>query len=170
MPVLLRTERLKTRSVDPAMVRVRAERMLSALALPQHELSLLLTDDSLIHELNRSHRGKDRPTDVLAFPLAWDDLPPATVAGGVSALGAGAQPVLLGDVVISLETAKRQAQGHRCTIVAEVTMLLAHGLLHLVGWDHRTPDETQAMNREVEQLVTRAVDNVSSARRPRRRS
>jgi probable rRNA maturation factor len=130
--------------VRPAEVKERAERMLTALGLEDRELSVLLCDDATIRALNRQWRKKDRPTDVLAFPL--DE------RGAISALG---------DVVISLDTARRQAKQARRAIVEEVTMLLAHGLLHLLGMDHRTVTE--------ERLMTARTDLLCSAARARSR-
>ena len=75
--------------------------------------------DLEIHALNRQYRRKDKPTDVLSFPLA-DEL----------------QPFLLGDVVISLETAARQAQRRGYALHEEIQALLIHGILHLLGYDH----------------------------------
>jgi probable rRNA maturation factor len=75
--------------------------------------------DPQIHTLNRQYRGKDKPTDVLSFPLA-DEL----------------QPLLLGDVVISVETAARQAQRRGHGLREELQTLLIHGILHLLGYDH----------------------------------
>jgi len=121
-----------------------ARRMLEALQLPRAELSVLLTNDETIHELNAKHRHKDRPTDVLAFPQheGWPDLE---------------QPVvLLGDVVISLDTAERQARARKRPLIAEVRWLLAHGLLHLVGYDHATSEEKRAMVAETRRLVRSA--------------
>ncbi len=118
--------------------------MLAALGLEPAELSVLLTDDRQIHALNREHRGKDKPTDVLAFPL--DDAPP----------GNGA-PRLLGDVVISLDTALRQARSRKRELLAEVRFLLAHGVLHLVGWDHDTPAKKKRMTAETRRLVRAAT-------------
>ena len=131
--------RLATRDV-----RGRAERMLRALEVPRAELSVLLTNDRGIRALNREHRKKDRPTDVLAFPL--EEAPSAP--GG---------PRLLGDVVISLDTAARQARARKVRFMDEVTFLLAHGLLHLVGLDHRTDAEERRMTRETERLVEAAT-------------
>lgn len=119
-----------------------ADRMLEALGLEDAELSVLLTDDARIHELNLEHRHKDRPTDVLAFPLDED-----TTAPG---------PRLLGDVVISLDTAERQARGRRRDVLAEVRFLLAHGLLHLIGYDHGTPAEKRSMSALTRRLVARS--------------
>ncbi len=90
------------------------------------EISLTLTDDPVIHRLNRDYRGKDAPTDVLAF--AQESSP-------------GPHRVL-GDVIVSLETARRQATG---TLEREVAWLISHGVLHLLGYDHQTEAELQAM-------------------------
>ena len=81
------------------------------------EVALLLTDDTRIHSLNRAYRKIDSPTDVLSFPMVGDE-------------------EILGDIAISVETAKRQAvlAGH--AIETELKLLLLHGLLHLCGYDH----------------------------------
>src|SRR5437762_1695564 len=88
----------------PSVVRRTADAMLSELGLERAELSVLLTNDAEIHALNREHRDKDRPTDVLAFALE---------EGEHAAVGAGNGLRLLGDVVISLDTAARQARGRK---------------------------------------------------------
>src|SRR4051812_36948212 len=98
-------------------MRRRAEKMLQHLALSGVELSIALVDDPTIRALNRDYRRKDKPTDVLAFPLQAPDSP----ASG-----------LLGDVIVSIETARRQARSRRRPLLGELTMLLAHGLLHLL--------------------------------------
>lgn len=93
------------------------------------EVSVLLTDDGEIHELNRTWRGKDKPTDVLAF--AYDE------AGG---------PIgPLGDVIISIERAAKQAASRRVTLDAELELLAVHGTLHLLGYDHAEPEEAREM-------------------------
>lgn len=124
--------------------------MLRALELGNAELSVLLTNDEQIHELNATHRGKDKPTDVLAFP---QDVESIDAGRDLPNGGAG---VLLGDVVISLDTAARQARGRKRELFDEVRFLLAHGLLHLVGYDHATPDEKREMTRRTRQLVRAA--------------
>jgi probable rRNA maturation factor len=98
------------------------------------ELSLQLLDDAAIHQLNATYRQVDRPTDVLAFAALETPLPPIAMCGP-----AIADPVDLGDIAISLDTAARQAdeRGHPLTV--ELAWLAAHGLLHLLGWDH--PDD-----------------------------
>ncbi|NJL82825.1 MAG: rRNA maturation RNase YbeY [Chloroflexaceae bacterium] len=97
-----------------------------------YELSLRLTDDSEIQTLNGQYRGKDSPTDVLAFAALEVDLPqPPSVAE--------TEPLYLGDIIISVETAARQAEQHQHSLALELAWLAAHGYLHLLGWDH--PDE-----------------------------
>jgi probable rRNA maturation factor len=120
--------------------------MLEALELEDAELSVLLTDDAGIHRLNRQYRSKDKPTDVLAFELD----------GGEP--GDPKRP--LGDVVISLDTAARQAKAKRRPLMAEVTLLLAHGLLHLLGYDHARPAQKRRMDAMTRRLIAAASENV----------
>lgn len=118
----------------------RAERMLDALGLSRVELSLALVGDETIAELNGRFRKKPKPTDVLSFPLHAAD--PASL---LTAAGAG--PLLhLGDVVVSLPTAARQAKARKRTLLDEVTTLVAHGLLHLLGFDHKNDATEREMN------------------------
>ncbi len=135
----------------------RLSRMIADLKLGDSELSVLLTGDDQIRELNRFYRKKDRPTDVLAFPME-ECIP------GV--------PRLLGDVIVSLETAREQAAEARRSPIDEVTMLLAHGLLHLLGWDHDTKSKDRAMRRETDRLceVARKPQKIKTRRdqRPER--
>lgn len=130
----------RSRTVTSAAVEADARAMLRALKLPRAELSVLLCDDATIHDLNRRHRKKNKPTDVLAFALR--EGPDGHLAGDT-----------LGDVVISLDTATRQARERGVRTEAEVQMLLAHGLLHLLGWDHQTDAEDAAMRAETERLL-----------------
>jgi len=129
--------------------------MLAELGLSEAELSVLLTDDRTIRELNREHRHKDRPTDVLSFPLDEQE------AKAAHRKKSGGRDVVLGDVVISLETAQRQALGRRRPLFEEVRFLLAHGLLHLVGYDHATAPQKKKMTALTRRLV-RAVKNGGS--------
>lgn len=148
MPVLISRQGVPAHPIGTPALRRRAEHMLRALALPSAELSIVLCDDRTIHALNRDHRKRDKPTDVLAFALREGKTLP------------GAED-LLGDVVISLDTARRQAKQRKHDLWAEVTVLLAHGLLHLVGYDHRTDAEERRMNARADMLVA-----ATSARRP----
>ena len=100
----------------------RVLRMCGALKLKGVELSILFTGDAQMRELNRLYRKKDRTTDVLAFAMTE---PPDNGPTGPRGL--------LGDIVISIPTARAQAKAAKRSVVDEVTMLLAHGLLHLLG-------------------------------------
>lgn len=113
---------------------------MEALGLEHAELSIFLCDDESIRELNRRYRKKDKATDVLAFPMTEDGSP--TVDAG-----------MLGDVVISVPTAARQAAENDRPIIQEVTFLLAHGLLHLLGYDHATAREEREMKARTEDLM-----------------
>jgi probable rRNA maturation factor len=125
--------------------------MLRELQLKKSELSILLTDDDQIQRLNRLYRNIDRPTDVLSFSQRQGDLPDHPSA-------------LLGDVVISTPTAERQAIERGHSVAAEVTRLLAHGLLHLMGWDHVTPAQDRSMRRETGRLCAAAAAATEGAR------
>jgi probable rRNA maturation factor len=134
----------RSRVVSSGEVQGVAEVMLRALKLSRAELSVMLCDDATIHTLNRDYRRKDKPTDVLAFALREGK--DGHLAGDT-----------LGDVVISLETAQRQARERSIATRDEVRMLLAHGLLHLLGWDHRTDAEDRRMRAEVDRLLAAVV-------------
>ena len=151
MPAIVVRSPGVSRTIPSREVQLRAERMLRKLGHARSELSILLTDDAGIHALNRDYRKKDKPTDVLAF---------AQEEGLV--MGAGAGPRLLGDVIISLPTAARQARERKRKLLDEVTFLLGHGLLHLVGWDHQTDDEERKMNKKTDVLVAAAEGAVGA--------
>jgi len=174
MPVLVRRKAPRSVKVSIAQVRTSAERMLHALSLDERELSILLTDDPFIRTLNHEHRGKDKPTDVLAFPLHEPEpggaLPEPHAKGARRSTPTGRRrrrppkprdpfELLLGDVIISLDTARRQASERGQPLMAEIRFLLAHGLLHLIGYDHQTDAEELAMNEMTRRLV-------AAARRP----
>jgi probable rRNA maturation factor len=105
--------------------------------LPDYEVGLRLTTDAEIHELNRDYRKKNKPTDVLAF---------AQREGPAGKL----HPELLGDIVISVDTARKQAKKG---LAAELLHLASHGLCHLLGYDHRDDEEDRAMNARVAALL-----------------
>ena len=95
-----------------------------------YEVSLRLTSAREIQTLNSQYRHKDQPTDVLAFAATEADIPlPIDIN----------EPLYLGDIIISLDTAARQAQTQKHSVKVELAWLASHGLLHLLGWDH--PDE-----------------------------
>ncbi len=114
------------------------------------EISIVLTDDEQIQVLNRQYRGKDRPTDVLSFSQLEGEPLAAEPEGMVG----------LGDVVISVETAKRQAEEHRHSLQDELDLLVAHGVLHLLSYD----DETDAGAAEMRRHEAAILEEVRHGR------
>ena len=98
------------------------------------ELSLLLTSDPEIQDLNKQYRGKNQPTDVLAFATLEVEVPSPVD-----------EPLYLGDLVISVDTANKQAEEFKHSLIVELAWLASHGLLHLLGEDHQDEKSLQKM-------------------------
>lgn len=127
--------------VDPELWRTRLLEALVHCGQPDEtELSVCFVDDAEIQALNAKWRGMDEPTDVLSFPLREPGEDPT-------------QAPLLGDIVVSLETAKRQAAEYGHSLERELGFLLIHGLLHLLGEDHRTPEQDARMRARQRELL-----------------
>lgn len=105
---------------------------------PKFELSLRLTDDVEIQALNSQYRQQDKPTDVLAFAALEVEFPQLEEMRLLL-------PLYLGDIAISVDTARRQAQQQGHSLSTELAWLAAHGLLHLLGWDHPDDESLQQM-------------------------
>jgi rRNA maturation RNase YbeY len=166
VPVVLQN-RQRVVAIDRAWLRRTAEAVLSASRADGAELSLVLVSDRRMRALNRRYRKKDRPTDVLAFPLTPSQPSPRgtrcffVATGRWEGVGGGARhsspPMLLGDVVIAMETAKRQASEFGHSLRDEVARLLVHGVLHLLGYDHeRGPRDAALMTRK-ERAILKAI-------------
>ncbi len=128
-----------------SVIKRRLVRMVRAAGLAEEpplalEVSVLITDDRSMRELNRDYRGKDRPTDVLAFAQREGE-------------GGELHPEILGDIVVSADTAARQA---RRGLKREILHLCAHGLCHLLGHDHATAADDAAMKARVRALLAEA--------------
>ena len=141
------------------LVRRAAEAAIAESAFPQLvtgdrpvELSVRLTGDNQVRELNAEWRGKDRPTNVLSFPLAETrDLQDANVAG---------LELLLGDIVLAHGVCKAEAAEKRLTVEQHATHLIVHGTLHLLGYDHLADDQAADMEaREVRALDRLGIGN-----------
>jgi len=145
MPVLITRRAPGSAPVSVRAVAAMARAMLAELELDASELRILLTSDGGIQRLNREHRGKVRPTDVLSFPQNEFRRPLMPRRGHDLAV--------LGDVIVSIDTAARQARGRRRPLLDEIRFLLAHGLLHLLGYDHATPGEKKVMTARTRALV-----------------
>ena len=113
---------------------------------PGLEVSVLLCDDPTIAALNETYRGHSGPTDVLAFPQSGTE--PVPAPAGTKTLGPG---TLLGDIVVSVDTARRQAAACSWSVAEEVALLVLHGLLHLLGYEDTDAAQQQAMQAAEEQ-------------------
>lgn len=103
---------------------------------PNTEISIVLTNDKAIQMLNKTYRGKDKPTNVLSFPQD--------------------EETMLGDVIISLDTIKRESKEQNKTLQNHFTHMLIHGSLHLLGYDHETEKDAQ----EMESLEIQILENL----------
>lgn len=110
------------------------------------EVSVLFTSDAFIAELNEQYRGVQGPTDVLSFAMmdAKDELDSIRIEG---------IPQMLGDIVISLETARREASSSGKSLEEEISLLLVHGTLHLLGYDHDAPESEAVMWKHQEEAL-----------------
>jgi probable rRNA maturation factor len=132
------------------------------------EMSLLFVDETTIAELNERFLGGDGPTDVLAFPMD-EELPPGGRQPDQGGRGPGAPsdggdpPALLGDVVVCPAIARRQARVHGVRTDEEIGLLVVHGVLHLLDYDHAEPEETAEMRRREQELLTRFRDSERDA-------
>lgn len=106
-----------------------------------YEISITFIDDDEIHELNKEYRGVDKPTDVLSFPMGEDEL---DIPG----------ETLLGDIVISIETARRQAEEFGHSLEREISYLVAHSMFHLMGYDHMNDEEKVIMRRKEKKVMS----------------
>lgn len=114
------------------------------------EAGLVLADDAMVRGLNRDYRGQDKPTNVLSF---------ANLDGGGPAATGEAGPLLLGDVVIALETTRAEAAAEGKRLADHFSHLVVHGMLHLLGFDH----ETDAQAAEMEGLESRILSKLGIA-------
>lgn len=120
--------------------------LLRRLGQPNAELSVLFAGDHVVRTLNRQYRGKDRTTDVLSFALREGPF-------------ANLQPEFLGDIIISVPVAAKQAREAGHSLAREIELLLVHGLLHLLGYDHeRGPAEARKMRRKERLLMKETAE------------
>jgi probable rRNA maturation factor len=124
--------------LSPARLARTADRALAALGRAAGAVDILVVDDAEIRRLNRRHRGVGRRTDVLAFPL---EVP-------------GAPGSLVGQVVISADTARRQARRLGVPLATELDLLVTHGVLHLVGYDDRDRVEARLMHEREREILS----------------
>lgn len=123
-------------------------------SMGQAELCVVLADDTTVRDLNRHYRGKDKPTNVLSFPQDGDGEPDAETLASEPGM-----PILLGDVILAYETVAAEARDQNKSISDHLAHLVVHGVLHLLGYDHQSEDDAQAMER----LETRILGGLGVA-------
>ena len=123
-----------------SIIRKAAEKVLTMEGSEECEVSIFLTDDDEIHRLNRLYRDVDRPTDVLAFAMR-------------EGLDGELNRQILGDVVISVPTTERQAIIYGHTFEAEMALLVSHGVLHLLGYDHEEKNDILVLRHRQEEIL-----------------
>ncbi len=147
-PVVVGLDEQADIEIDVERWRGLAARSLTEEGVAGGELNLIFVTEAEMHELNHTHLGEDRPTDVLSFPLDGAD---QAVAG----------ESLIGDIVVCPVYAARQAgdhagdRGHRGDVDDELALLVVHGVLHVLGWDHVDAEQTAAMREREDQLLDR---------------
>ena len=130
-----------------ASIRQKTKLILNALGCDAHEISIVITDNDQIQQLNKAYRGLNKPTNVLAFPMQEGQFSDIT-------------PGLLGDVVISCETAQQEADNANITLSERMSQLLIHGILHLMGFDHEaSPLDAQTMEEKSFKLLRKIETN-----------
>ncbi|MFA5072811.1 MAG: rRNA maturation RNase YbeY [Nitrospirota bacterium] len=143
MSTILIRSNLRKKSPATASIKKFLRKLLKSAGLPDRELSVFFVGDQAMRSLNRRYRGKDRTTDVLSFSYGEGSLP-------------SFNHTPLGDIVISLPTAERQAREQGHTADREFERLLIHGFVHLLGYDHERSDHDAArMARKERQLLKR---------------
>ncbi|MGQ9572492.1 MAG: rRNA maturation RNase YbeY [Dehalococcoidia bacterium] len=133
-------------AVRAAWVQQIARHVLAAEGADRGELSVVITDDAAVRELNRRYLGVDAPTDVLAFGLGEKGDAPFVLPPG--------QARSLGEVIISFPTALRQAEEQGHSVEAELAHLLVHGILHLRGYDHLEAEDERLMRQREKEILT----------------
>ena len=129
-------------------IQIWLEALHSVIAISEtYELSLRLTSDHEIQIFNNQYRHKNQPTDVLAFAALEVEVPQLSKKTSTD------EPLYLGDIIISVETARKQARENHHSITVELAWLVAHGLLHLLGWDHPDEESLQEMLGQQETLL-----------------
>jgi len=134
-------------NLDRRRIRRTMKIIMRQLACPDMEISLVFTDDAGIKMLNKAYLGKNKPTNVLSFSLQENEF------GDIN-------PQILGDIVISAETANKDAAAGGLTLAQAIDFLLIHGLLHLLGYNHEktTKNETRKMKQKEKELFRLVCD------------
>jgi probable rRNA maturation factor len=151
--VTVETASWRSMVTDPEAFCSRVMRHCLKCAAPNLErqtlISVLLTDDETVRELNRTHRHQDKPTNVLSFPQVDDETIDRLITNSVAAIDEedtpDNPPVMLGDVILALQTVSWEARDQDKALTDHLAHLLVHGCLHLLGHDHEAEDEADRM-------------------------
>ena len=122
------------------------------------QVDVTLVDNEAIHELNKAERGIDSPTDVLSFPMLDFEMPAdlgLVLENPEDYFDPDTGELLLGDIVISVERAKEQAEEYGHSLKREIAFLVAHSMLHLFGYDHMDDEERRVMEEMQEEILKR---------------
>ncbi len=136
---ILVTNRQNIAPIDVTLAGKSMAAILKSLEMEDHEISLLFVDDREITDINRHYLGRNHPTNVIAFSMNEGDF------GTIN-------PLLLGDIVISVETALRDARAGDLPLEDEINYLMIHGVLHLLGYDHEQPHEAEEMEKKEKEI------------------
>ncbi len=117
----------------------------------ESEVSVLLVDDNEIRQINREHREIDRPTDVLSFPMV--EMQDGEIISDEGDFDLEEELILLGDIVVSMETCVRQANEYGHSIKRELAFLITHSVFHLLGYDHMEPEQEKKMIGKQEEVL-----------------
>lgn len=146
-------------TIDETKITFLANKLLELIKMSDYELSLLIVDDKKIRKLNKLHRGKDSPTDVLSFPqIEWKKS--ITLENRESSQPSQRQGRLLGDIIISLDSTANNANSLGHSISREFCFLLIHGLLHLCGHDHQKVEDEEVMIQQQKKIL-KLIEKVS---------
>ncbi|MBF0499963.1 MAG: rRNA maturation RNase YbeY [Candidatus Riflebacteria bacterium] len=140
MEVLINNRQKKIK-INTRRIRTIAQEIMKFEGLPDHvELSVVFCDDDFVQKLNNQYLGHNRPTDVLSFPIEEEEFE--------------SEIRMIGDVVISVEAACRQAEELKHPVELEIVFLLTHGLLHLIGYDHSVKSALARMKQREETICS----------------
>jgi probable rRNA maturation factor len=137
---------LPRNNVTSTLIKEISEKILRYLKLTNVTLSVIITDNAVIQDINKQYRGKDRPTDVISFAYREEPFPEIEI-----------EREELGDIYISLEKAEEQAGDYGNDLQGEIKRLLVHGILHLVGYDHEKDDSEALKMDALEEEILNSI-------------
>jgi metalloprotein, YbeY/UPF0054 family len=144
--VVLIKNRQRKIKIDNKELATRAQKMLNVAGYEKFDLAIVVTTNKTIRAYNKKYRKKDTPTDILSF--SYHSIQP-----GKAFTTSDPEEMILGDIIISLEYAQNNAQLEKQTLLEHVTMLIAHGIAHLLGYDHETDADYAKMTQKEQQLL-----------------